>query len=270
MSQIYAKPRKSLGQNFLKNPAVVQRIVEALEVKAEDAILEIGCGTGALTARLAGRSAHYMGIEIDPRLMADLRQQWSTPEVQFTNQDILKTDFDRLRQEWPGMAGGIKVVGNLPYYISSPILEHLGRYSHAIRLAVVMLQAEVADRLQAQPGQKAYGVLTLMVQLDFKVEELFTVPPSAFFPRPKIFSKVVRLTPHESPLLPRTDRLPLFSLIKQAFSQRRKTLVNCLKGSAGADDGALPGWLKQQGLPPDVRAERLSLGVFIQLLQLFK
>ncbi len=270
MSQSNPIARKSLGQNFLRSETAIRRIVDALELKPEDAVLEIGCGTGALTSHLVPATGHYVGVEVDARLFSILMDRWNSPHSTFLNQDILKLNLHQLHDMRLGFAGKWKVVGNLPYYISSPILDHLGEHSGIIDCAVIMLQAEVADRLRARAGSKEYGVLTLMVQMYFAVEELFSVPPSAFIPSPKVNSKVLRLIPHQSPLIPASDRPVFISLLKQAFSQRRKTLANCLKGSRELDTSALTEWLLRQGFPPDIRAERLALRDFISLFHEIK
>lgn len=265
MSQSNPTARKSLGQNFLRSETAIRRIVEALELQPGDAVLEIGCGTGALTSRLVLEAGHYVGVEVDARLFSILQDRWRSPHATFLNQDILKLDLYQLRDERLGSAGKWKVVGNLPYYISSPILDHLGEHCGVINCAVIMLQAEVADRLRAQAGSKEYGVLTLMVQLHFVVEELFSVHPSAFFPRPKVNSKVLQLIPHQTPLISASDRPAFISLVKQAFSQRRKTLANCLKGSRELEISFLIEWLVREGFPSDIRAERLTLLNFLSL-----
>jgi 16S rRNA (adenine1518-N6/adenine1519-N6)-dimethyltransferase len=270
MSQSNPIARKSLGQNFLRSEFAIRRIIEALELLPGDAVLEIGCGTGALTRLLIHQASQYIGVEVDPRLFSNLQNQWRGQPAVFLNQDILKLDFDRLRDNWLAPSSKWKVVGNLPYNISSPILDRLGSYSGSIDRAVIMLQAEVADRLRASAGSKEYGVLTLMVHLYFKVEELFFVPPTAFFPKPKVNSKVLRLTPYPSPLISAADRPAFISLIKQAFSQRRKTLINCLKGSSGIELSLLTAWLLSQGFPLDIRAERLTLEDFLLLVHAAK
>jgi 16S rRNA (adenine1518-N6/adenine1519-N6)-dimethyltransferase len=270
MSQSNPIARKSLGQNFLRSETAIRRIVDALELKPGDAVLEIGCGTGALTSHLVPAAGHYVGVEVDARLFSILKDRWNSPHSTFLNQDILKLNLHQLRDMRLGFAGKWKVVGNLPYYISSPILDHLGEHSSIIDCAIIMLQAEVADRLRARAGSKEYGVLTLMVQMYFAVEELFSVPPSAFIPSPKVNSKVLRLIPHQSPLIPASDRLLFISLLKQAFAQRRKTLANCLKGSRELETSALTEWLLRQGFPADIRAERLALRDFISLFHEIK
>jgi 16S rRNA (adenine1518-N6/adenine1519-N6)-dimethyltransferase len=265
MSQSNPMVRKRLGQNFLHSQTAIRRIVGALELKPGDAVLEIGCGTGALTNQLAPAAGHYVGVEIDARLFSMLEERWGSPRAVFLKQDILRLDLQQLRDGQLGSASNWKVVGNLPYYISSPILNHLGEYSGVIDCVIIMLQAEVADRLLAQAGSKEYGVLTLMVQLHFLVEGLFSVPPTAFTPKPKVNSKVLRLTPYPSPLICPADRPAFISLVKQAFSQRRKTLVNCLKGSRGMELSRLTEWLLRQGYPLDIRAECLPLEEFLSL-----
>jgi 16S rRNA (adenine1518-N6/adenine1519-N6)-dimethyltransferase len=227
-------------------------------------VLEIGCGTGVLTRRLVGNARQYIGIELDTRLFERLEQSFDASQAVFLNQNILNVDLYQLQREYSPGPEKFKVVGNIPYYISSPILEHLARHTSVIELAVIMLQAEVADRIVALPGTREYGVLTLMSQYHFQCEELFSVGRRAFRPVPKVHSKVVRLTPKTSSPLLSDQEAPFFEFVKKSFSQRRKTLRNCLKVSEPQEE-KLETLLEKLNYPADVRAEKISLEDFIAL-----
>jgi 16S rRNA (adenine1518-N6/adenine1519-N6)-dimethyltransferase len=254
--------KKSLGQHFLHNPRVIHKIVASLDLDSKDRILEIGCGTGALTAHLADRVGQFTGVELDRTLFEGLGSTFRGPGVCFLNQDILTLDLEGL---FPELAPRqrIKVVGNLPYYISSPIVEWLGRQSNWFESVTIMLQAEVADRLLAKPGSKEYGVLTVTSHYHFHSRRLFPVKASAFRPIPKVDSAVVRLEPKTIKPLDLTGERKFFDFVKRCFSFRRKTLRNCLKGSC--DPKRLERALADLEKPLDVRAECLSLEDFLSL-----
>jgi 16S rRNA (adenine1518-N6/adenine1519-N6)-dimethyltransferase len=265
MQQKRIQANKSLGQHFLKDRRAIQRIVDSLEPKAADTILEIGCGTGALTRRIVGTTRRYLGVELDTQLFLELDRTMASPQAVFLNQDILTLNWDELGAEHLLPGGKFKVLGNLPYNLSSPIITQLARHADVLEMTVIMLQAEVADRLVALPGSKDYGVLTLLGQYYFECKFLFLVRPGAFTPQPKVISKVVRLTPRTvRPLLPSQEG-PFLRFVKRSFSQRRKTLLNCLKELQDIDMEKLKEFLKDRGYPLDVRAERISLDDFIAL-----
>lgn len=262
------RAKKRLGQHFLHKSSLARRIVAGLGLEESDTVVEIGSGTGALTGDLVGQGCRYIGVELDAVLCSQLRQRFSNAGIEFLNRDILTLDLGELRGRHA--AEGFKVVGNLPYGISSPILQHLARHAGVIDLAVVMVQAEVADRLAARPGGRDYGVLSLMVQYHFRTEPLFAVSPQAFKPRPKVNSKVVRLVPRSHrPLRPAEESL-FFGFVKQAFSQRRKTLRNCLGGVQPETWARLAETLRELGYPESVRAEKISLDHFLQLFRSFQ
>jgi 16S rRNA (adenine1518-N6/adenine1519-N6)-dimethyltransferase len=256
-------PKKRLGQNFLHDPSVIRRIVSSLELEATDIVLEIGCGTGALTRHIVPRPQQFIGVELDRSLFQRLAEQYSSPSVMFLNQDILQLDLPELIYSLGQPRAKLKVLGNLPYYISSPIIEWLGKQSGMIESATVMLQAEVADRLTASPGSKEFGVLSLVGSYYFAVTEVMEVRPGAFRPVPKVSSTLLRLKPKTQRTLDPKEELALFGFIKQSFSQRRKTLWNCLKGSV--DRGRLEAILGRLGHLPNSRAETLSLEDFLSL-----
>jgi len=254
--------KKSLGQHFLHDARVIHKIVASLDLDSKDRVLEIGCGTGALTAHLAERVGQFTGVELDGALFEALRSTFRGPGVCFLNQDILTLDLEGL---FPELAPKqrIKVVGNLPYYISSPIVEWLGRHSNWFESVTIMLQAEVADRLLARPGSKEYGVLTVTSHYHFLSRRLFPVKPPAFRPIPKVDSAVVRLEPKAMKPLNLVEERRFFDFVKHCFSFRRKTLCNCLKGSV--DQQRLGLCLADLDKPSDVRAEALSLEDFLSL-----
>lgn len=257
--------RKRLGQNFLHDLTVIRRIVASLDLDTTDIVLEIGCGTGALTQHLALRPRQFIGVELDKNLFQRLEDQYASSSVLFLNQNILELELTALMRKLQLPSGKLKVVGNLPYYISSPIIEWLGRQATMIESATIMLQAEVADRLMASPGSKEFGVLTLLAGYYFTCTKLMEVRPGAFRPAPKVYSTVLRLEPKTQHMLDLDQELAFFAFIKQSFSQRRKTLWNCLKGSV--DKRSLEALLDRLGHPPDCRAEALSLEDFITLFR---
>ena len=263
MNQERVVAKKRLGQNFLHDINVVRRIVSSLDLAASDVVLEIGCGTGALTRHIVSKPQQFIGVELDKSLFQKLADQHSSPSVLFLNQDILQLDISELVQRLHQPRAKLKVVGNLPYYVSSPIVEWLGKQSGMIESATIMLQTEVADRLMASPGNKEFGVLSLVVSYYFTVAKLMDVRPGAFRPVPKVSSTLLRLKPKIQRILDRKEELAFFSLIKRSFSHRRKTLWNCLKGSV--DKARLEAMLGCLGHAPNSRAETLSLEDFISL-----
>lgn len=260
-------PRKpKLGQHFLVNPAAALRIVEALGEVSQDTVLEIGPGRGAITELLAGRSRRLIAVELDRVLAAQLRMKFAThPNVEVIEGDILKIELDTVFGPKPGsLRPGLtfapepaQVIGNLPYYITSDILLRLLEYHRYFASIVIMVQKEVADRLAASPGSRDYGLLSATAQLYGRVEKLFTLPPGAFSPPPKVHSSVVRVT-----IKPRLESLRVteadfISFLKLSFGQKRKTLWNNLK--TRYDEGRLRGALAKSGVKPSVRAEALPL-----------
>ncbi len=222
------KPK--LGQNFLVSPTAPRAIVEALGDLAQATVLEIGAGKGVLTTLLAARAQRLIAVELDHRLAATLQRKWpeSQQQVEIICRDILTVDLTRLAAE---RGVRLQVVGNLPYYISSPILMHLFAHSAVIDRAVLMAQREVAERIAAAPGTRAYGLLSATTQMYATVENLFTLPPEAFAPRPEVYSTVIRLT-----MQPRFEELGVapagfLRFLRQVFALKRKTLANNLRAS---------------------------------------
>jgi len=263
-----ARPRRKpkLGQHFLIDKSAAARIVEAFGDLSQSTVLEIGPGRGALTSLLAQRARRLIAIELDRVLAAQLRMRFAlTPNVEIIEGDILAIDFDTLFGPKPGSTRPgmnhqperAEVVGNLPYFLTSDILLRLFEYRKYIETIVLMIQREVADRIAAQPGKSEYGLLSATAQLYSRVEKLFTLPPEAFSPPPKVHSTVVRLT-----IAPQLERLRVpedefIKFLKQSFGQKRKTLWNNLKSEY--KPGALRAAMEKAGVKENVRAEALSL-----------
>jgi 16S rRNA (adenine1518-N6/adenine1519-N6)-dimethyltransferase len=258
------KPK--LGQHFLNDTAAAIRIVEALGDLLHSTVLEIGPGGGALTALLARRARRVIAVEKDRVLAAQLRMHFSlAPNVEIIEGDILAIDLDSLFGPKPGSTRPgmdvapqqVRVVGNLPYFITSDILLRLFEYRKYFEILVLMVQKEVADRLAAKPGTKEYGLLSATAQLYSKVEKVFTLPPGAFSPPPKVDSSVVRLTPSTRLEKLHVNEKDFIDFLKLSFGQKRKTLWNNLKGRYPSD--GLERALAKARVKPSVRAETLSL-----------
>ena len=220
------RARKRFGQNFLVDDNIIERIIETLNPDKHDSLIEIGPGQGALTYKLLKRSGHLDVIEIDRDLAQEFSRRYED-EYNFTLHvaDVLKFDFSTLTPR----DSGYRVIGNLPYNISTPLLFHLFACKHLFNDMVFMLQLEVVNRLAASPGNKNYGRLSIMAQYHCEVEKLFQVPPTAFQPQPKVESAIVRLKPWKQPPCSTVDPAQLEILVRTAFSQRRKTVQNSLK-----------------------------------------
>ncbi|MDA9909904.1 16S rRNA (adenine(1518)-N(6)/adenine(1519)-N(6))-dimethyltransferase RsmA [Gammaproteobacteria bacterium] len=220
------RARKRFGQNFLHNPGIIDRIIAAVNPGKTDYLIEIGPGQGALTDKLVDHCCHLDVIEIDRDLAAVFQQRYADKE-NFTlhTADVLKFDFASL----PLNEKPYKVIGNLPYNISTPLIFRLLSCKHLFSEMLFMLQLEVVNRMSAGPGSKSYGRLSIMTQYHCKVEKLFSVPPTAFKPQPKVDSAIVRLVPWAEPPFPAKDPVMLETVVRTAFSQRRKTLQNSLK-----------------------------------------
>ncbi|HTJ87810.1 MAG TPA: 16S rRNA (adenine(1518)-N(6)/adenine(1519)-N(6))-dimethyltransferase RsmA [Terriglobales bacterium] len=260
-------PRKpKLGQHFLIDSSVVPRILDAMGDISQSTVLEIGPGRGALTSMLVRRARRVIAIETDRVLAAQLRMNFSlVPNIEVIEGDILSVDIDSLFGPKPGstrpgldiVPQKVRVVGNLPYFITSEILLRLFEYRKYFEIIVLMVQKEVADRLAASPGNKEYGLLSATAQLYSRVEKLFTVPPAAFSPPPKVNSGVVRLTltPHLEKL--GVNEADFIRFLKLSFGQKRKTLWNNLKARYASED--LTRAMLRAKVKPTVRAEALSL-----------
>src|SRR5271166_2364473 len=258
------KPK--LGQHFLASDSFAGQLVEALGEVSQNTVIEIGPGRGVLTSLLAKRARRLIAVELDRVLAAQLRLRFGTfPNVEIIEADILSIDFDSLFGPKPGLSrpgmefkpAPARVIGNLPYYITSDILLRLFDYSKYFETLVILVQREVADRIAAEPGSRDYGLLSATAQLYARVEKLFTLPPGAFAPPPKVHSTVLRLTmePQQQKLGVAGDGF--IDFLRLSFGQKRKTLWNNLKESY--DDGALKRALAEAGVKPAARAETLSL-----------
>lgn len=256
------RPRKSFAQHFLVDEGIVEGIVALGEPNAQETALEIGAGGGFLTEAIAPGVGHLIALEIDPKMLGHLQAKFAgVSNLEIHDQDILKLDWASFGEE------KLLVYGNLPYQITSPILFHLfgelGDTAHAgrqrIRRAVLMVQKEVAERLTAQPGSRAYGQLTLMLQFWNRVSWGLDVPRDRFFPAPQVDSAVVVVEPREGPALPDMDPREFSRWIKAAFAQRRKTLVNNWGQAGLAEKSRIAEALIKLELPADVRGEAVSL-----------
>ncbi|MBX2848728.1 MAG: 16S rRNA (adenine(1518)-N(6)/adenine(1519)-N(6))-dimethyltransferase RsmA [Acidiferrobacterales bacterium] len=257
--QGFAAPRKSLGQNFLQDPNIIRKIVESVAISGSDTVIEIGPGRGALTEQILQKTQDCHVIEFDRDLVA----YWQDRANQIDNltvhaSDVLKFDLSNVIRS---AKGKIKVVGNLPYNISSPVLFYLMKYAEVLESQTLMLQKEVVERMCAEPGNKIYGRLSVMLQQRYKIDSLFIVPPTAFFPPPKVDSAIAQLTLLQSPIAVKNP-ITFEKLVKQAFAQRRKTLRNNLKGLLTAEQ------IESLKLDPSSRAETLSVTEFVDLANL--
>ena len=266
--------KKRLGQNFLTNPKVLQRIVAAGGVSAADDVIEIGPGIGALTEFLAESAHQVLALEIDPRLLPVLAETMAPyPNVAVVEADVLKADLPALIAEHFDGQHQLKVVANLPYYITTPILMHLIEAPVAFDDITVMMQKEVADRLTAAPGSKDYGSLTIGVQQRMAIEVAFTVSRTAFVPAPNVDSAIVNLTKRSAPLAKISDQAAFDLLVRGSFAARRKTLWNNLTNLFGKDEAVkakLTAALAAVGVAPSARAETLSIPQFAALAEALK
>ncbi|HVY54134.1 MAG TPA: 16S rRNA (adenine(1518)-N(6)/adenine(1519)-N(6))-dimethyltransferase RsmA [Thermodesulfobacteriota bacterium] len=249
-------PRKSLGQNFLKDPGVIDRIIEAAELSADDRVIEIGPGMGALTRALAEKAGKVIAIEKDERVITPLRKILEPyPNAEVVHADCLKIDF---RDFYSGRK--LKAVSNLPYSISTPVLIKLLEDRGIFSSLVLMLQLEVGQRITATPGGRQYGSLSVLVQTYMDVKILFRVPPSAFWPKPKVDSAVLKFVPLIRPRVPLTDERIHERVLRAAFSSRRKMLGNSLRSLLPAE--AAESVLAACGIERSRRAETLSIKEF--------
>ena len=255
--------KKHLGQNFLHERGVIDKIVQAIDPQPGDAIVEIGPGQGALTFPLLRRHGSLTAIEFDRDLHAPLQlaaREHGT--LQLIEGDVLGVDFSALAAQHGDAGSQIRLVGNLPYNLSSPILFHALDHAAAIRDMHFMLQKEVVERMAAGPGSKVYGRLSVMLQAYCTVTPLFVVPPGAFRPAPKVDSAVVRMVPKPAEKITVIDHASFANVVRAAFGQRRKTLRNALNGVA---DVAM---IEAAGLRADLRAEQVAVADFVQLANL--
>ena len=263
--------KKSLGQNFLTDESVLVDIVDAADITEEDFVLEIGPGPGVLTRALAKRAARVVAVELDRDIIELLSENISDCDnVQIINKDILKVDLEELSREYFG-GKSFKVIANLPYYITTPIVMKLLECEIKIEHIVIMIQKEVAERLTALPGTKDFGAISLSVNYYADAQIVRIVPPEAFVPAPKVHSAVLKLSILDEPRVKVEDEKYLFRLIKASFSKRRKTFLNAISGENGLDitkDEAKDMLLKL-GFSENLRGETLSLVQFAQISEGF-
>lgn len=260
--------QKKFGQNFLIDANILQNIIDAAEVTKDDCVLEIGPGIGTMTQYLCENAREVVAVEIDKKLIPILESDTlaAYDNITIINEDILKVDINKIVQEKNG-GKPIKVVANLPYYITTPIIMGLFESHVPLDSITIMVQKEVADRMQVGPGTKDYGALSLAVQYYAKPKVMLTVPASCFMPRPNVDSAVIRLTRYQNPPVEAKNEHFMFDIIRASFNQRRKTLVNGLTNAAGlkvTKDSVLAA-LEQMGLPATIRGEALTLEQFAVL-----
>lgn len=256
--------QKKFGQNFLINTGVLEDIIDAAEVTDEDMVLEIGPGIGTMTQYLCENARQVIAVEIDTNLIPILKDTLSVYDnVRIINDDILKVDINELAREYNN-GRPIKVVANLPYYITTPIIMGLFESHVPIESITVMVQKEVADRMQAGPGTKDYGALSLAVQYYSKPQIVVNVPPSCFMPQPKVGSTVISLRRHQQPVVQVEDEKLMFKVIRASFNQRRKTLANGLNNYGGINltKEQIQQSIEELGVPVNIRGEALSLEQF--------
>jgi 16S rRNA (adenine1518-N6/adenine1519-N6)-dimethyltransferase len=251
--QLQHRARKRFGQNFLHDPRIIQRIVEAIDPRPGQTIVEIGPGQAALTRLLVQRAGQVTAIEIDRDLAAWLRSEFPPDQLTLIEADVLKLDWSAIA------AGPIRVVGNLPYNISSPLLFRLMEHADKVTDQHFMLQKEVVDRMVAPPGSKTYGRLSVMLQVRYRMTKLFDVPRGAFQPPPKVTSSIVRMVPKAAAELPAMDFATFGRVVAAAFNQRRKILRNALGDVAGPDA------FSAACVDPMARAETLAVDDYVRL-----
>lgn len=260
--------QKRFGQNFLIDTHVLEKIIKSAEITKDDLVLEIGPGIGTMTQYLCENAREVIAVEIDKNLIPILENDTLAQydNVTIINEDILKLDLNALVKERNG-GKRMKVVANLPYYITTPIIMGLFESHVPLQNITVMVQKEVADRMQAGPGSKDYGALSLAVQYYAKPYIAANVPQNCFMPRPNVGSAVIRLTLHEEPPVKVKDEAFMFALIRASFNQRRKTLVNGLTNAAelNLSKEEVQAALEELGLPATVRGEALTLEQFAEL-----
>lgn len=263
--------QKRFGQNFLIDTHVLEKIIRASEITKDDFVLEIGPGIGTMTQYLADSARAVTAVEIDDALipiLQDTLKDWDN--VNIIHGDILKTDIQKIADE-KNQGKAIKVVANLPYYITTPIIMGLFESHVPVESITVMVQKEVADRMQTGPGSKDYGALSLAVQYYAEPEIVANVPPNCFMPRPKVGSAVIRLTRHEKPPVEVADEKLMFRLIRASFNQRRKTLANGLNNSPelSYSKEEIQQTIEKCGFKAGIRGEALTLEDFAKLANAF-
>lgn len=259
--------QKKYGQNFLIDSHVLEKIMDAAEIGKDDCVVEIGPGIGTMTQYLAERAGEVVAVEIDKNLIPILMETLADyKNVSIINEDILKVDLNRIVEEKNG-GRPVKIVANLPYYITTPIIMGLFENHVPVKSITVMVQKEVADRMQVGPGTKDYGALSLAVQYYAKPKIVAIVPPNCFIPRPNVASAVIRLTCHEKKPVEVKNEKGMFALIRASFNQRRKTLANSLSNAQNLSltREQVTEALESMQLSPTIRGEALTLEQFAAL-----
>ncbi|HEX4993574.1 MAG TPA: 16S rRNA (adenine(1518)-N(6)/adenine(1519)-N(6))-dimethyltransferase RsmA [Methylomirabilota bacterium] len=257
---------RALGQHFLRDRSVVDRIVDLVAPTARDLVVEIGPGRGALTETLAARAGRLLTLEIDAELVVTLQARFAaSPHVEVRQADARQFDYRTLRALLPDPGGRVLVVGNLPYSVGKPILAALVEAVPAIDEMALMLQKEVAERVAAEPGGKTYGALSVLTQVSVAARLAFSVPPGAFSPPPQVDSAVLRLVAHRTPPVPVADPARFAAVVRAAFGQRRKSLANALAAGLGLGVERARRLCEAAAIDPGRRAETLSLAEFARL-----
>ena len=257
---------KSLGQNFLTDKNIIDEIIESAQIGPEDLVMEIGPGMGVITMEAAEKAKKVIAVEIDKNLIPILKETLKDYDnVEIINKDILKTDVNGLIDGCKEKFAGVKILGNLPYYITTPIIMKLLEDGVKADSITIMMQKEVADRIKALPGTKAYGALSVAVQYYCTAEAVVTVPKEVFMPQPKVDSTVLRLCIRKEKPVILEDRDMFFRCVKAGFGQRRKTLLNSLMGIDNITKDIVRDALEKAGIDPSRRAETLNLEEFAKL-----
>ncbi|HHU18078.1 MAG: 16S rRNA (adenine(1518)-N(6)/adenine(1519)-N(6))-dimethyltransferase RsmA [Anaerovoracaceae bacterium] len=269
------RPIKSLGQNFIIDKNIIDKIIEKSMIGKEDLVIEIGPGIGVLTAAVAEKAAKVIAIEIDENLIPILNETLSEyNNIEIINNDILKTNLEKVLEQNKEVNGQkikrVKILGNLPYYITTPIIMKIMEDRVAVDSITVMMQKEVADRIVAEPGSKAYGALSVAVQYYCTVTHVANVSKEVFFPRPKVDSTVIRLDLRNEKHIQLNDEDAFFAVVKAGFGQRRKTLLNSLTGIYGLTKDEIGSIIKNAGIDPARRAETLQLQEFAALANMIR
>jgi len=266
LKEYHFRPKKKLGQHFLIEYSAVEMILKASDLKKEDTVVEIGSGLGLLTKELAKRTKRVIGFETDRGLC------FIAGEVlaKFPNVEIKRKDILQVSPDYFNSLGSFKVIGNLPYYITTPIIFSLFGWSPNLALAVLTVQKEVAERIISPPGKKEYGILSIGVQFRSEVEKITDFEKDCFFPTPEVTSSLIRMKMREKPPVPVKDEKEFFNLVKISFSQRRKQLVNILTKGLNLKKEIIAHKLSSLGIDPKRRAETLSLQDFAKLSNLLQ
>jgi 16S rRNA (adenine1518-N6/adenine1519-N6)-dimethyltransferase len=257
------RPLKRLGQSFLQDRNIIDKIVALADIKDDEIVVEIGAGLGIMTEQISRRAGQVLALEIDPYMVEILKSSLAAlANVEIIHTDILDYDFSEASARYARK--DFKVIGNVPYNISSPILFHLLHYKEFVRSMILMFQKEVADRIAAQPGTKEYGIPSVIVSMFAEVTHSFTVPAGCFYPRPKVTSCVVKIETRDKPLIELSSEQFLYTLVRSSFAQRRKTILNNLKRARlpGVSEDGIIRALTESDIDGNRRGETLSATEF--------